>query len=124
MADEKKNEQVEEKVEAAPVAEERPAASDTTLPAVSGPADLVVGDEDPREREVYVVKEEQDAMVVKPREPDHDKVQVHEVAVVMDERVDYVIVPEAGRGFLDLPIHRLDGERPEDVFAREASGDK
>jgi hypothetical protein len=112
MADEN-----EPQVEEAPVREiEAP-----ELPAVSGPA-KVETEQEPREPTAEVVKDQADALVVQPREADSDKVNVHEVHVVTDERVyDRAIVPPEGRGSLDLPIHGLGGERVEDVFAREAS---
>lgn len=100
-------------------------ASDTPVPAISGPKDVRVGDDElPEVREVQaeVLKDEVDAQVVQERVPDTDKVQVHEVSVTTDERVNYVIVPDAGRGDLTLPLHRFaDAEKVEDVFAREAS---
>lgn len=106
------------------------AASDTAVPTVSAQESKVVGSEElpaPREATVDVVKEQVAAQVVQPREPDADHVNVHEVSVQLDEVITdpasplAVQVPDEGRGFLDLPIHRLDAERPEDVFAREAS---
>jgi hypothetical protein len=121
MADEK-NEK-----EATPVAptkvsesQDRPNASDIAELPVSGPA-KVESETPVKDVEVEVAKDQVDAMVVQPREPDADKVNVHEVSVALDERVDYVIVPPEGRGSLDLPIHALDAERPEEFFAREAS---
>lgn len=50
-----------------------------------------------------------------------DKTPVYEVSVQMDQRHPGTIVPPEGRGSLDLPIHALAGERPEDVFTREAA---
>jgi hypothetical protein len=90
----------------------------------------IVGDEnlpEPREPQADVRKDEVDAQVAQPREPDAAKVSVHEVVVVTDEVITdpssplAVQVPDAGRGSLDLPIHALAGETVEAVFAREAS---
>ena len=82
----------------------------------------LVGDEnqpEPREPQVSVVDEAVDAQVAPPREADADKVNVHEVSVTVDEFVldpsapEAVIVPDAGRGSLDLPIHALTNPSPE-----------
>src|SRR5688572_18075124 len=90
----------------------------------------LVGDEnlpEAREPKVDVVDEAVDAQVAPPREADSDKVQVHEVAVSVDEVITdpssplAVQVPDAGRGSLDLPIHALANGTPEAVFAEEAS---
>ncbi len=76
--------------------------------------------------EVETVREEVDAQVVQPRDPDADKVQVHEVAVTLDRVItdpsapDAVQVPDAGRSPLDedgLPIHALDAKTPEEELA-------
>lgn len=105
-------------------ADERPAASDTTLPAVSGPANVSEGEE-PREPTIEVVKDQVDALVVQPREPDSDKVNVHEVSVQLDERVyDRAIVPPEGRGSLDLPIHALDSPTVEQQFDAARKNDE
>jgi len=76
-----------------------------------------------REPSVDVVKEQVDAQVSQPREGAADKVNVHEVVVHTDTVITdpsdplAVQVPDAGRGALDLPIHALDGETPEQVFS-------
>jgi hypothetical protein len=89
----------------------------------------VVGDDNLEVREVSVDvnKDTVAAQVAPEREAPSDKVYQHEVAVALDEVITdpssplAVQIPDAGRGFLDLPIHRLDAKRPEDVFAAEAS---
>lgn len=74
---------------------------------------------------VETVKEEVDAQVVQPREPDADKVQVHEVrvttdTVITDPTSDLAVqTPPEGRGSLDLPIHKLDAPSAEQVFEGE-----
>lgn len=106
-----------------------PAASDVPVPAVTAQEAKVVGDDnlEVREPTANVFQEQVAAQVVQPREGDTDKVNVHEVSVQMDTVITdpssplAVQIPDAGRGSLDLPIHGLDAERPEDFFAREAS---
>lgn len=89
-----------------------------------------VGDDslpEPREPQADVRKDSVDAQVAQPRESDPATVAVHEVVVTTDTVITdpsdplAVQVPDAGRGALDLPIHKLSGERVEDVFSREAS---
>lgn len=68
------------------------------------------------------VREQVDAQVAPPREPDADKVDVRETYVTTDVPVldpsapEAVIVPDEGRGSLELPAERLDGQTPEQVF--------
>jgi hypothetical protein len=71
---------------------------------------------------VTVVKEEVDAQVVQPREPDADTVKVHEVSVELDRTItdpsadDAVQVPAEGRSPLEetgLPI----AESPEQALS-------
>src|SRR4051794_28336502 len=93
-------------------------------PAVTAQEAKVVGDDglSVREATVDVVKEQVPAQVVQPRESDSDVVNVHEVAVAMDEVITdpssplAVQVPDAGRGTLDLPIHKLSGQTVEEQF--------
>lgn len=53
-----------------------------------------------------------------------DEVYVHETYVVTDQVItdpnspEAVQIPDAGRGFLDLPIHQLGKGTVEDVFAK------
>lgn len=95
----------------------------------------LVGDDETQEvREVApeVNVDQVPAQVVQPREPDADKVNVHETAVATDEVITdpaspkAVQVPDAGRGNADLPIHRLGGATVEQQFeaASEDDGDK
>lgn len=87
-----------------------------------------VGDDalTPREPSFDVNKEQVAAQVVQPREGDVDKVNVHEVSVQMDEIITdpssplAVQVPDAGRGDMSLPIHRLAGKTVEQQFAASA----
>lgn len=92
----------------------------------------LVGDDETQEvREVApeVVVDEADAQVVQPREPDANKVNVHETAVQLDEVITdpsdprAVQVPDAGRGNANLPIHALGKPTVEEVFAKEAPGE-
>lgn len=91
----------------------------------------LVGD-DETQAEVHEVKPEVErepvaAQVAQPRESDRDKVDVHETSVKLDRVITdtsdplAVQVPDAGRGSLDLPIHRLDAPTVEEVFAEEAA---
>lgn len=88
----------------------------------------LVGDDatEVRKVPVEVNAEQVDAQVAQPREADSDKVNVHETAVATDEVITdpsdprAVQVPEAGRGSLDLPAHRLAAPTVEDVFAESA----
>lgn len=88
----------------------------------------VVGDKDAQARKVEpeVNTDAVKAQVAPPREADPKQVPVHETKVATDEVVtdpnspEAVQVPDAGRGSLDLPIHRLGAGTPEDQFA---SGD-
>ena len=89
----------------------------------------VVGDDalEVREPTVEVVKDQVAAQVAQPREGAADKVNVHEVVVATDTVITdpssplAVQIPDAGRGSLDLPIHRLDAPTVEQFFASEAA---
>ena len=91
----------------------------------------LVGDEAVREAatkvEPDVVDEAVTAQVAAERAPDADEVQVFETTVATDTVVtdpsspEAVQIPDAGKGSLDLPVHRLTAPTPEDVFADEAS---
>jgi hypothetical protein len=90
----------------------------------------LVGDEnlpEAREPEIDQNTEPVDAQVSPPREKESGKVNVHETAVQTDVVItdpsapEAVQVPDAGRGSLELPIHRLAAGTPEAVFAEEAS---
>jgi hypothetical protein len=85
------------------------------VPEVVAQEAKIVGDD---ELEVFtvepeVVEEQVAAQVAQPREADRDSVDVHETSVMLDEVITdpsdprAVIIPDAGRGSLDLPIHRL-----------------
>ncbi len=83
-----------------------------------------IGDENmaPREPTYQVTEEKVDAQVSPPRQDAAAKVDVHEVFVQVDEVITdpssplAVQIPDAGRGFLDLPIHALANGSPEDQF--------
>lgn len=72
---------------------------------------------------VETVQEQVDAQVAPPREPEADKVDVHEVRVATDVVITdpssplAVQVPDAGKGSVDLPIHQLDAPSPEQVLS-------
>lgn len=99
------------------------------VPEVTAQEAKTVGDEnlpEPREVPVEVNRDQVDAQVVQPREGDADKVNVHEVSIELDEVITdpssplAVQVPDAGRGSLELPTHRLAEGTVEEKFA---SGD-
>lgn len=62
---------------------------------------------------VEVHRDQVPAQVAPPREPDADTVDVFEVSVALDQPVldptdeNAVIVPDEGKGSLDLPIHSV-----------------
>jgi hypothetical protein len=105
--------------------------TETKAPAVTAQEAKKVGDaevqESVHEVKPEVVKEQVAAQVVQPREGDSDKVNVHETFVAMDRVITdpsdplAVQIPDAGRGDLSLPIHRLDAPTVEDVFREQAS---
>ncbi len=73
---------------------------------------------------VDTVREEVPAQVAPAREPEADKVQVHEVkvetdVVITDPTSPLAVQTEGGGGSLDLPIHKLDAPSPEQVLAGE-----
>lgn len=123
MSDNPEQPQVEE-----PQVEESPSVT-PEAPVITAQEAKTVGDENltTREPDYVVVQDQVDAQVVQPREGDHDKVNVHEVHVQLDEVITdpasplAVQVPDAGRGSLDLPIHSLAGQTVEQVFAEKAS---
>lgn len=103
---------------------------ETPVAAVVAQKGALVGDDNvspPREPDFNVNQESVPAQVAPARQPESKTVEAHEVIVKLDEVItdpsspEAVQIPDAGRGFLDLPIHAVAGERPEDVFAREAS---
>ncbi len=75
---------------------------------------------------VETVDEEVQAQVAPPRDPDADKVRVHEVSVSLDRVItdpsadDAVQVPEEGQGSTVLPAHSLDAPSAEQVLSGEA----
>lgn len=91
----------------------------------------LVGDEAVNEHvhkvEPDVVEEQVAAQVAGTPEPASDTVNVHETSVVLDTVITdpssplAVQVPDAGRGSLDLPIHRLNAPTVEEVFAADAA---
>lgn len=98
------------------------------VPAVTAQEAKTVGDENIEVREVPVEvnKDQVDAQVVQPREGDADQVNVHEVSIALDEVITdpssplAVQIPDAGRGSLDLPTHRLADGTVEEKFRAEA----
>lgn len=96
-------------------------------PEVVAQESKTVGDEavaaaEGRGVQVEVQKDEVAAQVAQPRESDPATVAVHEVSVQTDEVITdpssplAVQVPDAGRGTLDLPIHRLNEPTVEERF--------
>ncbi len=125
MADETTPTTADEQVEAQPVSEVDEETLAPEAPQVVSQEGALVGDEnqpDPREPEVYVNKDSVTAQVAPEREAPTDNVPVHEVQVTLDEVIldpsapEAVQVPDAGRGFLDLPIHALAAGSPEKRF--------
>ena len=100
-----------------------------SMPTITAQEAKTVGDDEMEARtaDIGVTKEEVPAQVMQPREGDSDTVHVHEVYVVTDEIITdpasplAVQIPDAGRGSLDLPIHRLNQGTVESIFARDAS---
>ena len=113
-----------------PGVETSPVAETVALPTVAAPENALIGDENQPSAEPFevgVVKGAVPAQTTGPAPVVVDTVQVHETYVQTDKVVtdphspEAVQIPDAGRGSLDLPIHGLSRERPEDYFAREAS---
>lgn len=107
-----------------------PVTESLVQPEVAAPANALIGDANqpaPREVTVQVNQDSVDAQTTGAPAVVPTQVYVHETSVQMDEVITdpnsplAVQIPDAGRGTLDLPIHQLAGERPEDFFAREAS---
>lgn len=79
--------------------------------------------------QVEKVREDVDAQVAPPREPDADKVTDRRTNISTDVVVTdpsdplAVIVPPEGSGSLDLPAERLLAPTPEQVFADESEED-
>jgi hypothetical protein len=92
------------------------------LTEVGGDTNMVVGDEnapDAGEYQVEVVQEDARAYNMRDEDRSVDTVPVNEVYVQTDV-VDLdgpVVVPDAGRGSLDLPAHALLDGSVEDKFA-------
>lgn len=114
-----------------PTAELEAPVADTVIESpplgdVAAPDNALVGDAnlpDPRPVDVKVYQDDVPAQVTGPANKVVDTVKVHEVFVTVDEVITdpssplAVQIPDAGRGFLDLPIHAIGGRKPEDVFA-------
>jgi hypothetical protein len=91
----------------------------------------LVGDEavyaEVHEVKPEVVNEQATAQVSPPREAADGKVNVHETVVHLDRVITdpssplAVQIPDAGRGDLALPIHRLDAPTVEQRFSEDAS---
>lgn len=116
-----------------PVAEDAPKSTleeTVGLPGIAAPANATIGDENipaPEPFEFQVNDTPVKAQVTGPPAEAVSEVYVHESFVQTDKVITdpsdplAVQIPDAGRGSLDLPIHQLTRERPEDFFAREAS---
>lgn len=100
------------------------------FPPVQVQKGALVGDDqqpDPRPVEPEVVNEAVPAQVAATPGVAPDEVFVHEVRVALDEVItdpsspEAVQIPDAGRGFLDLPIHRLGEPTPEEKFASDSA---
>jgi hypothetical protein len=124
MADDKTT-KTDEQVEPVPASEVDEETLAPEAPQVISQEGALVGDEnqpEPREVEVYVNKDAVGAQVAPEREAPAEQVPVHEVQVTLDEVIldpsspEAVQVPDAGRGFLDLPIHNLAKGTPEQRF--------
>jgi hypothetical protein len=94
-------------------------------PEVQAQEGAQVGDENlapVHEVEPEVVNEQVDAQVAGTPQPAPDKVVVHETHVALDRVItdpqspEAVQIPDAGRGFLDLPIHQLAQPSPEQAL--------
>jgi len=112
--------------EAVPVSEVSPEDIQPEAPEVVAQDGALIGDEnqpEPREPQVVVNQGTETAQVAPERQAAADTVPVHEVSVTLDEVVldpsapEAVQVPDAGRGFLDLPIHELAKGTAEQRFA-------
>lgn len=95
-------------------------------PDVAAPENALVGDDAqpaPREPSIAVDTDAVPAQTTGPAPKVVDTVYVHETSVALDEVItdphspEAVQIPDAGRGFLDLPIHGLDAKTPEQIFA-------
>jgi hypothetical protein len=109
-------------------------AEDIKTPEVRDPVaqdNKLVGDEAVQDAAIEVKPEVNTdpvpAQVAPPREADDDTVNVHETVVHTDEVITdpndprAVQIPDAGRGSLDLPAHRLAAPTVEAVFAEQAA---
>lgn len=117
-----------EEQEAAPVAE----APATLLNPIAAPENATIGDENiapAGDVQIYTVNEDVAAQVTGPPAVVVETSKVTETVVRMDEVITdpssplAVQIPDAGRGSLDLPFHRLSKPRPEAVFSGDADGD-
>lgn len=104
---------------------------DNLLNDVAVPENALVGDDALPTRdshEVQQVNESVPAQVMQDKVKVVDTVRVTETRVALDEVITdpssplAVQVPDAGRGFLDLPFHRLaEVGKPEEQFAEAAA---
>lgn len=115
------------KTEAAPAP-----AEDTLLNPVSAPENALIGDDNiapAGDVKLVTVNETVPAQVTGPAAAVVDTVKVSETHVALDTVITdpssplAVQIPDAGRGSLDLPFHRLTSPRPEDVFSGGADAD-
>lgn len=99
---------------------------------IAVPANALVGDENlpAHEPEVQQINESVPAQIMQDKVQVVDTVKVTETHVALDQVITdpssplAVQVPDAGRGFLDLPIHRLAVGNPEAQFAAAAAAAK
>lgn len=121
--------------ESAPQATAEPASSEQNVipapeqPAVAAPEASQIGDDEVAGAFEPQIQSETDAVpaqVTGAPAKEVDEVKVHEVFVTTDEVITdtsdprAVQIPDAGRGFLDLPIHALGNGTPEQQLARLA----
>jgi hypothetical protein len=102
------------------------------LNPIAAPENAVIGDENlsPRDPDVSTVNESVPAQTTGKPAVEVDSVKVTETVVALDEIITdphsplAVQIPDAGRGPLSLPIHRLaEAPKPEDVFSKSAEDD-
>lgn len=92
---------------------------------VAVPENATIGDDNlkPRDPSIDQVNTSVPAQVMQDKVKVVDTVKVTETRVALDEVITdpssplAVQIPDAGRGSLDLPIHRLAAPKPEDAFS-------
>lgn len=114
----------------APVDEKTSAAESVRLPGIATHDNALIGDEavnaEVHEVEVDVHTDSVPAQVNRQKVTPVEESFVHETYVRLDEVITdpndprAVQIPDAGRGSLELPIHRLDAGTPEDFFKSQS----